>query len=327
MSKIILLYRLQSPDRKSIENVFKPLERLGFVHRKELPCDLKSPSDVFRLFWFAFSVKEKNIHITGDVHYMAFFLFWKKTILTIHDCNHYEILGGMKKWLMGFLWYRLPMKFANAITVISPFTKNQLDAHFKIAGAKTHVIPNSFIPVEKRKVVKDATGFTILTIGSLELKNQLRLAKAILNIPNARLCLVGRINAELKRFLELNQIDFVQHFNIQRKELEECYNSSDLLFFASTREGFGLPILEAQSCGLPVLTSDRSSMPFVAGNGAHLVDPYNIEEIRKSIIKIMNDNTYRVELIQKGYENTQRFSQQQFTLSFMKLYKEVFEAQ
>ena len=82
------------------------------------------------------------------------------------------------------------------------------------------------------------------------------------------------------------------------------------MLFPSFYEGFGLPILEAQSLNIPILTSNTSSLPEIAGQGALLVNPYNIEEITLGINRITEDESLRNELIQKGLENIKKFSWQ-----------------
>jgi glycosyltransferase involved in cell wall biosynthesis len=95
---------------------------------------------------------------------------------------------------------------------------------------------------------------------------------------------------------------------VDEDDLPKIYNLADLLLFPSLYEGFGLPILEAQACGCPVLTSNVTSCPEVAGDGAHIVDPYSVDEIRDGILKIIKDNNYKEQLIKKGFENIKRFS-------------------
>jgi glycosyltransferase involved in cell wall biosynthesis len=99
------------------------------------------------------------------------------------------------------------------------------------------------------------------------------------------------------------------------------YNNCDLLYFASTKEGFGLPILEAQSCGLPVLTSNITAMPYVAGDGALFVNPYSVEEIKKGICEIRESTETKRKIISNGYENIDRFSEEKFVSEFIELYK------
>lgn len=94
---------------------------------------------------------------------------------------------------------------------------------------------------------------------------------------------------------------------VEEEELIALYNYADLFLYPSLHEGFGLPILEAQACGCPVLTSTVTACPEVAGNSAHLVDPYSVREIEIGMLKILQQHEYAQELIQKGFQNITRF--------------------
>ena len=89
------------------------------------------------------------------------------------------------------------------------------------------------------------------------------------------------------------------------KAMPALYSGAEALLFPSLFEGFGLPILEAQACGCPVLTSNTSSMPEVAGKGAVLVNPYSIEDIIRGIREI---GETREKLVKAGFENVKKFS-------------------
>ncbi|MBI4038364.1 glycosyltransferase family 4 protein [Candidatus Daviesbacteria bacterium] len=91
------------------------------------------------------------------------------------------------------------------------------------------------------------------------------------------------------------------------KDLPALYSGAIALTFPSLFEGFGLPILEAQACGCPVITSNISSMPEVAGKEALLVDPYNVGDIVEAMERLQITN-YRLQLIKRGFENVMRFS-------------------
>jgi glycosyltransferase involved in cell wall biosynthesis len=95
---------------------------------------------------------------------------------------------------------------------------------------------------------------------------------------------------------------------VPEEDLIALYSAADLFIYLSLYEGFGLPILEAQACGCPVLTSDITSCPEVAGDGAHLVDPYSVEEIKDGIEQILMNDEYRQALIKKGNKNVKKFS-------------------
>ena len=324
MSRIVLLYRKKIDGRNSIEGVFRPLDALPNIHRMELPCDLNSIKSIFKLLWFALHIKEKNIHITGDIHYMAIVLFWKKIIITVHDCNHYEDLTGLRKKLMGFIWYTLPLRITDKVTVISPFAKEQLCGYFNFDYKKIVVIPNSFQPIKKDTNTKKENKFTILSVGSNPIKNRKRLIEAVKDLPDVQLFLIGKLSEELTRLLETYNIAYKNDYFISRQELEKYYNRADVLFFASIKEGFGLPILEAQSCGLPVITSNTTSMPYVAGDGASIVDPYDVAAIRGAILKIKLDSEYRDKITKQGFENIKRFGERNFVMTFKSLYITVF---
>ena len=101
-------------------------------------------------------------------------------------------------------------------------------------------------------------------------------------------------------------------------ELIGMYNLADCYLYPSIYEGFGLPILEAQACGCPVITSNVSSCPEVAGDGAYLVDPHNIDEIAKAMKEMATDKKLKNSYIKKGYENCKKYSWKKTTKEFLK---------
>ena len=326
-NNIVLIYRSSKNKRYSIETLFSSLDEFKNIFRVELPAELNSVSNFFRLVFFSFKIKQKRIHITGDVHYMSILLFWKKIIITIHDLNHYESLNGYKKNIYGFIWFSLPMRIAKKIVAISPYTKFQIQKHFNISEKKIIVIPNSFKKFNSQLsfVKKDTLDFKILCIGNAENKNIERLIYAIEGIDNITLRLIGKQPIKILQLLKIKRINFSETHNLNREELELEYKSSNVLYFASIKEGFGLPILEAQSLGLPVITSNTTAMPYVAGDGAIIVDPYSIESIRESILLII-ENKIDIELLkEKGFRNIEKFSESNFSESYINLYNTILE--
>ena len=103
----------------------------------------------------------------------------------------------------------------------------------------------------------------------------------------------------------------------------EHYKNADIISFISTYEGFGLPILEAQSIGRPVITSNISSMPEVAGDGALFADPYDVASIRKGILNLINNETLREDLILKGLNNILRFQPKLIAEQYAELYRNI----
>ena len=92
------------------------------------------------------------------------------------------------------------------------------------------------------------------------------------------------------------------------EDLSAIYTMADMLAFPTLYEGFGIPILEAQRCGTPVLTSNCSSLPEVGGMSALYVDPGNIDDICSGMDRILSDPEYAGQLRRLGYENVKRFS-------------------
>lgn len=129
---------------------------------------------------------------------------------------------------------------------------------------------------------------------------------------NNKLVIVGKkgwladeIYALPKRLGIEKRVKFVDY--VKKEDLPALYSGAVALISPSLFEGFGLPILEAQACGCPVLTSNVSSMPEIAGSGAILVDPYNIDDIVKGMGRLQVSG-YREQSIRKGFENIKKFS-------------------
>jgi glycosyltransferase involved in cell wall biosynthesis len=101
------------------------------------------------------------------------------------------------------------------------------------------------------------------------------------------------------------------------------YRNADIVSFCSLAEGFGLPIIEAQALGVPVITSNISPMKEVAGEGALLVDPNNPDCIAAGIAEIINNEALRMKIVGTGSENVRRFSPEHVAGQYWKLYMEI----
>jgi glycosyltransferase involved in cell wall biosynthesis len=96
-----------------------------------------------------------------------------------------------------------------------------------------------------------------------------------------------------------------------------------MVVFASTNEGFGMPIIESNAVGRPVVTSNVTSMPEIAGEAACIVDPFKIDSIRHGILKVIEDSTYRQNLIKEGFINILRFKPKKIAHDYTKLYEQI----
>jgi len=262
-------------------------------------------------------------HITGDIHFITPFLNKNITINTFHDFTFLKNSTGIKHALLKYFWVTLPVKRSRYITVISQTTKEEIIQLTHCSEDKIFVIPN-IIPshITFQPKTFNTNKPTILHIGTTPNKNLNRLIEALAPI-NCHLTIIGKLNPLQRALLSKHAISFSNKYQLTDDELLNEYKTCDLVSFCSLNEGFGLPILEAQAVGRPIITSNISSMPEVAGDGACLVDPYNILAIKDGIQKIIEDKSYQDLLIQNGIKNIKRFQSSVVANQYIELYQRI----
>jgi glycosyltransferase involved in cell wall biosynthesis len=144
-------------------------------------------------------------------------------------------------------------------------------------------------------------------------KNEFRIVRAFAQAGLAsgiRLVFTGNPTTELLDFIETHRLTPSVHFvgPVPEEKLPSLYRGAMALVFPSLYEGFGLPLLEAMACGTPVLTSNITAMPEVAGGAALLVDPTSVEQIETAMEQIINDTSLRSQLRERGLARAARFS-------------------
>ena len=120
---------------------------------------------------------------------------------------------------------------------------------------------------------------------------------------------------------DYNLVTTFEDITVSDEELPVLYSSARCLVYTTLYEGFGLPILESMACGTPVITSDVSSMPEIAGQAALLVNPADEEEIKKSIYRVLNDKNLNSELTEKGFRRAKEFTWQKTAAETFQVYK------
>ncbi|NDV63034.1 glycosyltransferase family 4 protein [Puniceicoccales bacterium CK1056] len=322
---LTLFFRDSRTGKQSIERLFSSLtvhfEKVFEVDTVHLPNRPGSVPGMAGNIKFARKKGKGVLHITGDAHYIVPFLKRGATVLTIHDCGYLKRLRGIKKFLYKLLWFRLPCRFAQKVTVISEATREDLEKEIGPLGDKLVVIENCFTFEPQAAHSPFNSGCPkILQIGSGRHKNLDTLITAVDDLP-CELKIVGKLSDENRRELDRRKIQYTNEFAVSDSRIQEIYQECDILFFASRLEGFGLPILEAQAFGIPCITSNCSSMPGVAGEGALLVDPESPEEIRSAIERLKNEPRLREELFEKGRLNLQRFEPATIAQKYMDVFR------
>jgi glycosyltransferase involved in cell wall biosynthesis len=267
-------------------------------------------------------------HVTGDVHYAALGLPRSRTILTIHDCG--SVLAEenpIRRLLLRWLWFTLPVWWARYITVISEQTRKDLIELTGCPQEKIIFIPDCVDPhFTARGKTFNGSKPRILQIGAWKNKNVARLAAALKDIP-CHLHIVGVLDNQVEQTLRDNDIEYSLSSQISIDQLLNEYSQADLVTFASTYEGFGLPIVEAQAVGRPLITSDISPMREVAGGGALLVDPFSVASIRDGVLEIIHNDARREEIIAKGFVNVRQYSAEHIADRYAELYERIASCQ
>jgi glycosyltransferase involved in cell wall biosynthesis len=297
------------PDNVEATEIFVPHNE---VNIRSILCNLKH----------VYLSKSRLNHITGDVHYVSI-VTGGKTILTIHDV-HSTLRGNkLKQLILKALWFQIPALFVDRITVVSEFTKAELLKVIPFAKNKINVIYNPVNQsIEYQEKMFNHKNPVILHIGTTDNKNIIRLCEALNNI-KCKLIVVGKLNIDQFESLKSNKIYFENIFNVSNEEIVALYKKCDIVSFPSLYEGFGMPIIEGNMAGRVVLTSNVCSMPEIANDAAYIVDPYSVESIRKGFLKIINDEKFRLELIDNGFKNISRFTPKAISEKYVKIYQEL----
>jgi glycosyltransferase involved in cell wall biosynthesis len=260
-------------------------------------------------------------HVTGDISFVAICLSPERTVVTIPDCG---FLVGASKWkreMLKLFWLDLPVKRATMITTISHSVRDEIIALTGCPAEKVRVIPvavsDQYQRCDKPFNTQDPR---ILQVGTAPNKNISRLVESLAGIP-CTLVIIGVLSAECREQIHRAKIKLENYVDVSLDEMLQQYRQADIVAFASTYEGFGMPIVEANAVGRPVLTSNVCSMPEVAGDAACLVDPLNVDSIRAGILRIITDDEYRQELVLKGYANAKRFDPDTIAEEYLKVYQ------
>jgi len=270
----------------------------------------------------------------------------KYRITTIHDIVHLVHPEFFKpEVVMSFkFFFREVLRKSDVILTVSKFSKSEIIKYGKIREGKIHVVypacntkiyNSENVSYEDMHSVRRKYNLPdkfLLYVGNIKPhKNLARLLQAFDRIDNEALYLViignkegfvtedkGINNIELRR---RNKIVFTGF--VPDEDLLKFYKIAEALVFPSIYEGFGLPPLEAQACGCPVIASNIASLPEVCGDSVLYCNPYDINDIANKIELLINNEVLKEELKQKGFKNVQRFNWEKSAYEILNIFEKI----
>jgi glycosyltransferase involved in cell wall biosynthesis len=286
------------------------------------------------LYWFEVSVKKAlkalkcDLFLTPDGY--ASLRTDVPTLSVIHDLNFEHYPADLPFHIRKFYRTMFPLyaRKADRLVTVSEFSKGDICEQYGISPSKIDVVHNgvneSFAPISEnekegaRKQFADGKHYFVF-VGSLHpRKNISRLFKAFDEFSKSseediRLVIVGEKyywNTEMKSVFEMMEFSDRVMFSgrLSADDLKIATAAALSVVYVPYFEGFGIPILEGFKCGVPVITSNVTSMPEVAGDAALLADPFDVDSIAEAMRKVATISELREELIAKGNERVKDFS-------------------
>jgi glycosyltransferase involved in cell wall biosynthesis len=218
---------------------------------------------------------------------------------------------------------------SDLIIAVSAFTARQVEQLLDVEPSRIRVIHHGVRPVAQAAQILEREQM-ILSVGAIQRrKNTTRLIEAFEQVDSGwKLVLAGASGFEsqeaLQRIERSPRKDEIQVLGyVSDSKLEELYRRAAIFAFPSLDEGFGMPVLDAMARGVPVLTSNVSAMPEVAGDAALLVDPHNIASIAEGLCRLSSDSTLRERLVGAGLARAREFTWEKAVESTWKVYEEL----
>jgi len=299
-----------------------------------VPCPIQASSRPVRILWeqvvLPFQILRHKIDILFSAGMTAPLICPVPSVLVIHDLQHVLQPQNFPRGYLLFLKtvIHLSVRAADGIVTISRKVRDDILKFYRIPSGEIAVIhhgvdkdvffPRGAIEVEAIRGKYDLPErFILYAAASLPHKNHARLLEAmrILKERGYRtgLVLIGArdkgydsIAEKIKKMGLQTEVIFTGWLSFE--DIPSIYCASDAFVFPSLNEGFGLPIIEAMACGVPVVCSNIEPLPEVAGDAAHFFDPYDPASIAEGISTVISDRDLRRELIEKGFRRAAEFT-------------------
>ena len=348
-----LINRLEDLSRENPFLILKMNERKRKIKKRKV--FLRFSNAIRHILWeqiylpFLLSIKGASVF-----HSPAFICPIIKicpTVVTIHDMAYFlypdKFVHTYRLYLK--FWVSLSGKIADKIITDSKCSKEDIVRLLKIPESKIEVVylgkDSNFrvIPeidiLENYKKSNNLPKNYILYVGTIEpRKNIPSLLKAYRIFKNACPSLeYSLIIAGEKGWMYSKIFDMVEELNLKDnvrflgyvsdRDLPLLYNSAQLFVYPSLYEGFGLPPLEAMACGVPVITSNTSSLPEIVGDAGVMVDPLDETALASAISRVLNDSALRDNMIKNGIKRAEEFSWEKTAEKSMQIYQKLLAKQ
>jgi glycosyltransferase involved in cell wall biosynthesis len=291
------------------------VERNGYIRLDTLGSPSSPLDPILLSYVVARKVPAGSIYLTFG--YNAPIISARPFIVTIADLNYIDFPpnSSFLKRLYFNYFVKVTMRQAQRVLTISEFSRQRILSWTSISPDKVVNIgcgvSDDFTP--NGCTWKPGYQYVFVAGNRKPHKNEERSIRAFASIRLSKgihLVLNGSPSKELLRLITELDLGSRVHFLgwVSTEELAEVYRGAICLLFPSLYEGFGLPVVEAMSCGTPVITSNVASIPEVAGDAAILVNPLKEEEIRCALERLIGDADLRTELRKKGIDRASKYN-------------------
>lgn len=273
----------------------------------------------------------------NPTHYSPLFLNCPQVISILDVSYKYfpELFKKKDLYKLSF-WGKYSVKKAAHIITISDSSKDDIMKEYRVPEAKISVVPVGIKEIKEKNMTKKELvekyklqNPYILYVGTLQpRKNLVRLVEAFskLKEDKTELVIVGKKGWQFEEILSApekygvtDRVHFLQ--NVANVELPAFYEHAECFILPSLYEGFGLPVLEAMKYGCPVLTSDISSLPEAGGGAAEYFNPKSVDDITRTLEKVLSNKELREKMIKRGKEHIKNFSWEKSAEEVLKVFE------
>jgi len=325
--------------------VTREVKDLRGIRCRKVVAPVPTPHEVFRAAWeqtlVPYSARRDGLDVFHSPNYTLPLGLPCPSVVTVHDLAFLDRrFHKARLRLYLTLLTKMSLRRADRIIAVSDYTRREVERHFPFTVGKVSVVYSGLDPAFRNGSSAVAGGPPaasdkpyVLFVGSLEpRKNLPRLIRAFehamldTGLPH-ELVLCGpwgwRYRPVKEALARSPMRQRIRHLGyVPSADLPSLYAGADLLAYPSLDEGFGFPVIEAMASGTPVLTSDRSALPEVAGGAAVTVTPTDEGAIAKGIVSVLSDQDLANSLVERGRERSAEFTWERAAAETVEIYRQ-----